>query len=235
MPNLRRVRLIGSADIRVLKLFGSRSTFPKLEEIDVQDALGKSEGWDATEIPEAFVRKIRHWSSRHFEPFRQLFTRFPASFAPESVEIGRGMQDVASAVGRDTWALLCRLGSLKRVSLDSMRSSWLLAGFPPNLEELSVEFIKFSVGSDTDLARLANIVSLAQPTVRLAIAHVDNGLHLVYDDDESFTRYVKERDFWTSVGAGIQIRRSGGSLESDASSSPCHCVRLSSLAYPAAT
>lgn len=62
-----------------------------------------------------------------------------------------------------------------------------------------MHFIDFTIESETDRARLADLLADVKPRVRFSITYYDTDRVIYETDDETFERYVKELDIWEAV------------------------------------
>lgn len=196
MPRLRRMLLRGLPWIPIMHL--ASVSFPFLETVN----LDLEDEWEVEpkDMPPTFVEKIRKVECVDPRFVCKAIAKHP-SFHVKIVRCSK------MPMPRD-WHILCSHKALKRLHLTRLKSSALLIGIPPNLQELIVDHFVLDVcqpGHELEqivsLAKLGGAVTFAQQgRTRLSLHHWLGDTPLSWQSwDGDAKAYFKELSFWARV------------------------------------
>lgn len=201
LPNVTGLVIYGTPSKAATRFF--ERNCPRLEtvELNVDDI-----GWNPRHLDTTFVSKIRKCSFCNVDLMLSMI-RTQSSFAPEEIEVTRGIRDLE--IEDSYWPALVGLTSLKRLKLNELVTRTLHpSGFPPNLEELCVEFMKLDVRDETNLAGLAALLRSARGKVRFDMLFVP-GLDL---EPEKRRMLLSELAIWSEMN-GFRTKQSVEQIE----------------------
>lgn len=131
LPNVRKLVLSGEFYNQVMNMF--LKICPSLAEVELDHKRDWTE-WNPAGMPADFVSKIKAWKFHDIERVCLVMDMFP-SFAPE---IPFHFNDERQPIDPEQWRKLCRLPSLKQVSLSGIKTQALLLGVPRNIKKLKI-------------------------------------------------------------------------------------------------